>query len=96
MRGEKTEQPNQEGPLIVPASKSNRFVAANIIDPNDGTVQFHIVSTKWFNVLVAVVVTLFLCGIVVLGLIVFLKLDVDRNKEQLEQLRQEEVTNVNS
>lgn len=73
-------------PVIV-TKQRNRFIAANILDPIDGSVQFHIVSTKWFNIIVVFVVTLFLCGITVLGLLLYVKSTVDQNVREIEELK---------
>jgi hypothetical protein len=87
MRGDEV-----HGPTIVP-SKS-KMVAANIIDPKDGTVIYHVITTKYLNIMLVVMGTLFLAGIVVLMLIIYLKSDIDQNKRQLERIQKEGLINV--
>jgi preprotein translocase subunit SecG len=87
VRGEEKIFVPTNSPVIIPPR--NRIVLADILDPKDGTVHFHIVSTKYLSVLVASLITLFLAGLIVLGLIIYLKSDIDQNKRQIEQIRQE-------
>lgn len=99
MRGDsipKPELPIQGGPVVVSAKKRSRLVAANIVDPKSGEVQFHIVSTKFLNVMIASLITLMLCGLVVLALVVYLKTDIEDSKRQIEQLQKEVPANVDT
>lgn len=92
MRGDSVPRPTnpiEGGPVIVPTRRRGRMVAANIVDPNSGEVQFHIVSTKFLNIMVASLVTLLLCGLIVLATVVYLKMDIDQNKEDIEQIRRD-------
>lgn len=95
MRGEKETvipvPPNS--PAIVPSR--NKLAAANIIDPQTGSVIYHVITTKYFNIGVAAICTLILAGVVFLGLILYLKSDVDQNTRQLEQIRREGLIKVN-
>jgi len=91
MRGENL----QEG--IRPQIKSGKLIAANIIDPTTGITQYHIVSTKLLNIVVVSIITLLLSGFVVLGLVLYLKINVDYNAQKIEQLEKESVpTNANT
>lgn len=80
----------EKAPPVITVTKRSKFIAANILDPVDGSVQFHIVSTKWFNILAVVVITLFLCGLTVLGLLLYVKSSVDENSQQIQELQQAE------
>lgn len=80
---------NNEIPVIAP-TPNRRFIAANILDPVTGDVQFHIVSTKWFNILAVTFVTLVLCGLTVLGLVLYLKWSVEQNTEDIKTLQKQE------
>lgn len=92
MRGEEDlKQEEQAGDTIVPVTLNksrNRLIAANIVDPKDGTVHFHIVSTKWVNIAVVTISMLLLCGLVVLAMVVWLKISIDENSGDIQKLEQ--------
>lgn len=77
------------------AEKRARLIAANIIDPLTGLTQYHIVSTKFLNIVIAAILTLLLCGLVILSLVIYLKVNVDQNATRIEQL-QEDKKDVNT
>lgn len=89
MRGDKPEleQSNPEIQIVVARPKG--IVAANIIDPTTGAVQFHLVSTKWFNIMIVGGITTLIAVIIILAIILYVKQDVDRNREELKQIQLE-------
>lgn len=61
--------------------RSRKFDMADVFDVH-GNLQGHIVSTTWLKVIIVAFMVLLLCGIVVLGMVIY-------NRTEVQQLRQE-------
>jgi flagellar basal body-associated protein FliL len=85
----------QEG-VQVPSNTRSKLIAANIIDPKTGVTQYHIVSTKLLNIVVVSIVTILLCGLVVLSLVMYLKLGMDYNTQKIQELEKGTTVNANT
>jgi hypothetical protein len=85
----------QEG-VQVPSTNRSKLIAANIIDPKTGVTQYHIVSTKLLNIVVVSIVTILLCGLVVLSLVMYLKLGMDYNTQKIQELEKGTTVNANT
>ena len=79
---EDTESPT----FIVKHKREGGLVAAHIVDPNDRSVQFLVISSTWVTIMAVVLVTLLLCGIIVLGMVTYNKGQIDDLQKRVPKL----------
>jgi hypothetical protein len=85
MRGDSITKPENPGStLIVAPVKKSGLVVGHMVDPEDRSVHYLIVSSTWINIMAVAILTLLVCGMIVLGMVMYNKSQLDDLEKRVE------------